>query len=102
MWPNNASECVMRSRRNANPQRGFGKTNSHDPNRKRLKLACHAEPDSIPLTLVAAEGNEPVGSVSLVESDLTGWDHLTPWLASLYVRPDWRGQGIGKLLVGHA
>jgi len=43
-----------------------------------------------------------VGSVSLVERDLPGYDHWSPWLASLFVRPDCRHRGIGKLLVRHA
>jgi predicted N-acetyltransferase YhbS len=51
---------------------------------------------------VAVEGREPVGSVSVVEKDLPGWEHLTPWLASLYVRPDRRDRGIGKQLVSYA
>jgi predicted N-acetyltransferase YhbS len=63
------------------------------------ELLRHGDPNRIPLTLVAVEGMDPVGSVSVVEKDLDGWDHLTPWLASLYVRPDRRGRGIGKALV---
>jgi len=66
------------------------------------ELTRHSDPNRIPLTLVAVDGNEAVGSVSLVEKDLAGWDHFKPWLASLYVRPDRRGQGIGKLLVWRA
>lgn len=66
------------------------------------ELARHCDPNCIPTTLVAVKGDEPVGSVSLVEKDLAGWDHLAPWLASLYVRPGHRGQGIGKLLVSKA
>lgn len=66
------------------------------------ELACHLDPSRIPTTVVAIEGAEPIGSVSLVEKDLPGWDHLSPWLASLFVRPDRRRQGIGKLLVSQA
>jgi predicted N-acetyltransferase YhbS len=65
-------------------------------------LRQHSDPDRIPTTLVAVAGGEPVGSVSLLEHDLAGWEHLTPWLASLYVRPDQRGRGIGKQLVRRA
>jgi predicted N-acetyltransferase YhbS len=66
------------------------------------ELSRHSDPNSIPTTLVAVEGMEPVGSVSLIEQDLAGWEHLTPWLASLYVEPHRRGRGIGKQLVRQA
>lgn len=73
-------------------------------------------PGSLPITIVAldsevrqrsrstpdgASGDWGVrGSVSLVASDdLAGYDHLGPWLASLYVLPIHRGQGLGSRLV---
>lgn len=63
------------------------------------ELALHRDPNRVPTTLVAVEDGVPVGSVSLIEKDLSGWDHLTPWLASLYVLEDRRGRGLGRLLV---
>ena len=70
-----------------------------DAGDRSRRPAPHSDPDHIPTTLVAVKGGEPVGSVSLLEQDLAGWEHLTPWLASLYVRSDHRGRGIGKQLV---
>jgi monoamine oxidase len=55
-------------------------------------------------TWVAFDGGDRgpealVGSVSLVASDdLEGVDHLTPWLASLYVVAAARGRGVGGAL----
>ena len=47
-------------------------------------------PVGLPRTLVARDGTELVGSVSLVVTDdLPGWDGLGPWLASLFVAPPW-------------
>jgi N-acetylglutamate synthase-like GNAT family acetyltransferase len=61
---------------------------------------------AIPTTLIAFGDGENevdvVGSVSLLEHDLVGYEHLGPWLASLYVRADWRGRGAGKKLVDAA
>ena len=58
--------------------------------------------DEIPLTLIALSGTVPVGTVSLVESDLPGREDLTPWLASLLVPRELRRQGIGTALVERA
>jgi len=44
----------------------------------------------------------PIGSISLVKDDLPGFADLNPWLASLYVFPEFRGRGLGKLLVQQA
>lgn len=54
--------------------------------------------DGVPLTLVALDGGEPVGTVSLFEQDLEGWNDLSPWLAALYVVEGRRSEGIGTML----
>ena len=43
-----------------------------------------------------------MGSISLVKDDLPGYPDLNPWLASLYVFPDFRRRGLGRLLVRQA
>jgi predicted N-acetyltransferase YhbS len=56
----------------------------------------------IPLTLIAlATGtNELLGSVSLIADDeLQGYQHLTPWIASLFVNPGSRNHGIARVLM---
>jgi len=43
-----------------------------------------------------------LGSVSLMASDdLAGFEHLTPWLASMFVAPAARGRGVASALVAH-
>ena len=54
---------------------------------------------SLPTTLVLHEGRELVGSVSVVFGDCPARADLDPWLASLYVVPQRRGQGHGLELV---
>ena len=54
---------------------------------------------SLPTTLVLHEGRELVGSVSVVFGDCPARADLDPWLASLYVVPQRRGQGPGLELV---
>jgi N-acetylglutamate synthase-like GNAT family acetyltransferase len=54
---------------------------------------------SLPLTLVAIEAGEPVGTASLKAFDMETRSDLTPWLTSLYVAKPWRRRGIGSNLV---
>lgn len=66
------------------------------------ELAAHAGRERPPTTLVAFDGDAPAGSVSLVEVDAPEFADRAPWLASLWVRPESRGRGIGGALVDAA
>lgn len=54
----------------------------------------------IPETFVAIEDGAPVGTASLVLHDLEALKDLSPWLAAVYVAPEFRNRGIGSTLVG--
>ena len=58
------------------------------------------KPESgLPTTWVAHHPSGTLmGSISLVLDDLPGHPGLNPWLASLFVFPDSRGQGLGNIL----
>jgi GNAT superfamily N-acetyltransferase len=56
-------------------------------------------PCGVPSVFAALHGETPVGTASLVADDMSDRLDLTPWLASVFVRPDWRGHGIASLLV---
>ena len=58
--------------------------------------------DGLPSTLVAEEDGVVLGSVNVLDSDLPIRSDLTPWLAQLFVFPEYRYQGIGSLLVDAA
>ncbi len=58
--------------------------------------------DRIPVTWVALHGNTPIGSVSIDLDDLPGSGYPGPWLASFYIIPSQRGQGVGRALLTHA
>ena len=62
-----------------------------------LRLAD--DPDRIPLSFLAFDGNEPAGTVQLIACDSKARPDLTPWLAALYVDPPHRQKGIASRLV---
>jgi N-acetylglutamate synthase-like GNAT family acetyltransferase len=63
------------------------------------EFAGMAEPGARDLTLIAL-GDDIVGCASLLATDdLDGFEHLTPWLANVYVRPDLRRQGLATALI---
>lgn len=72
------------------------------PEHALAELRTHTGRRQVPTTLVALEGDSVLGSASLLAADLAGWEHLTPWLASVYVVPGRRRAGLGRLLVGRA
>ncbi len=53
---------------------------------------------TLPTTFVAVEGEELLGTASLVGAGPGGL-HWSPWLASLYVRPEARQQGVAAALL---
>ena len=53
----------------------------------------------LPITFVAFQSGEPVGTVSLKEFDIETRTDLTPWVTSLYVVKSLRGKGIGSRLM---
>ncbi|MEA9710610.1 GNAT family N-acetyltransferase [Xanthomonas campestris] len=65
------------------------------------ELRRHDRDGVIPTTWVALDDTQWLGSVSLLENDDARIRQWSPWLASLYVQPQARGQGIGEALVTH-
>jgi GNAT superfamily N-acetyltransferase len=53
----------------------------------------------IPETFVAVECGKPLGTASLVTYDMAARRDLSPWLAAVYVAPEFRNQGVGSALV---
>jgi predicted N-acetyltransferase YhbS len=53
----------------------------------------------LPAMLVAHNNSQALGSVRLIKNDMDTHPELGPWLASLYVHPDFRRQGIATSLI---
>ena len=66
------------------------------------RLSMNAQQGGIPTTFVVLSQDQPVGCASLVSSDLSIRDTLSPWLASVFVLPSFRDAGIGSKLVERA
>ncbi len=69
---------------------------------RAAELYAKKDPKALPLTVVATDQNELLGTYSLDLTDLAIRPNLSPWLASVFVNPGYRNQGIGTLLVQHA
>ena len=63
------------------------------------RLAERTKPHAIPETFVALEGTRPIGMASLVKYDMETRRDLSPWLAGVYVLPQFRNRRIGSRLV---
>lgn len=69
---------------------------------RQARLEGECGKGTIPTVLVAVEGETLLGSSMLVEQDMDTRPQWSPWLASVFVAPDRRGEGIGTLLVRRA
>lgn len=77
-----------------NPERSFDE--------RVQEMREELEGKQIPATFVAEdEAGNLLGSASLLAQDMSSHPELTPWLASVYVSADHRGQGIGSRLIRH-
>ena len=55
--------------------------------------------DSLPLALVAIKENQPVGTASLKIAEMEIRPQYEHWLGTVLVHEDYRGRGIGSLLI---
>ncbi len=55
--------------------------------------------NEMPITLVAHDERGVIGTASLKASDMEILQEITPWLSSVFVHPDHRGQGVATSLV---
>ena len=63
-----------------------------------LNMQAYLNNEFIPTTYIAVE-NELMGSAAIIECDMDDRKALSPWLASVYVAPEYRRQGVGEKLV---
>jgi GNAT superfamily N-acetyltransferase len=68
--------------------------------RGRLQQNLNAE--SIPFALVAHEDRTFLGTASVISSDMEELPQFTPWVAAVWVDPEYRKRRVGRALVTRA
>ena len=72
---------------------------SYDEQARREDYRLAIDSTGLPQMLIAHINGHALGSARLIQSDLDTHPELTPWLASLYVPPDFRLHGVATRLI---
>ena len=65
------------------------------------RMQAYLNNDFIPSTFIATD-SELLGSAAIIKNDMETKPQLSPWLASVYITPQYRNKGIGTRLVQHS
>jgi GNAT superfamily N-acetyltransferase len=77
----------------------FWRSHGHTLEQTAEAVAATVAARDLPQTYVLLLDDWPVGTATLAARDLEERPDLTPWLAGVFVAPDWRGRGYAALLV---
>ena len=69
---------------------------------RAAKFRAYENRDRLPMAWIAYVGTQAMGIAGLREHDLPGREDLSPWLATVFVRPEFRGNGVASALCRHA
>ncbi|MEW5986550.1 MAG: GNAT family N-acetyltransferase [Chloroflexota bacterium] len=67
--------------------------------RMEERVRARMNRDHLPLALVALDNGVPVGSATLKIQEMETHPQFLYWLGTVYVRPPFRRQGIGSIIV---
>lgn len=71
--------------------------NTVEAQTERMRATCGR--GSVPTAVIAIEDGQLLGGALLLEHDLDARPNLTPWLAGVYVKAEYRGRGVASRLV---
>ena len=66
------------------------------------RLRQHTQRDAVPFTILALENGQPVGSCCVIENDCVHRPQYAPWVAAVFVKPEWRHRGIASRILQEA
>ena len=66
------------------------------------QLHTHKKLDAVPYSVVALAEREPVGSCCVIENDCIHRPQYAPWVAAVYVRPEFRDRGVASMILPEA
>lgn len=67
----------------------------------KTKQAQNPQTGPVPICFVVHSEDEFIGTASIDTQDIALMTHFSPWLANVFVMPEYRGKGIGSILVKH-
>jgi len=79
--------------------RWWGHSEGYSPEAVRSAMARSLQNDHLPQTYGLFLGDTLIGMYQFTQSDLFVRPDLYPWLANVYLDPDYRGKGYGHLLL---
>jgi predicted N-acetyltransferase YhbS len=65
------------------------------------RMSRYRTDEALPRMVVWLDGEQPLGTAALVQSDMDTRPQQGPWLAAVYVREDCRRRGIAEALISH-
>lgn len=68
---------------------------------RRDALISASSSEGVPSVYVAYKGSDFIGSAAIVAKDMDSHNHIGPWLSAVYVKREWRKQGVATLLLKH-
>jgi N-acetylglutamate synthase-like GNAT family acetyltransferase len=83
----------------------FAEWGCHNPDMSLedvIKSYKSSNNQDLPQTWILLDEGKPAGTISLRESDHPDREDLSPWIASFFVHPHFRGRGHSSRLLQHA